>query len=344
MQSVNQSVTTSNKTLNTRKNLGEIISLLVNVDNKAIEDKLLLVLETDQLTSLIEIEEIKKEINPIVSCAKTGQQLDYWTDDKIGQLTQSIGKKRAIEIIELKSKDQIASNWLFTDHIALEKLSETDPVGYFVYAISKVLIEFQPFTEAITVKNSWNKDWAKNEKAKLLSIVYNSANKIPLITIIRINELMRRYLSITQSRTAYKHLAFSETRMEYITSSISYIEEFEQNLQTTISNLIKFEFLRGKLKPNLSYQDVMDLKLSYKGFSNFRYQKKLNSMSEIEHTMWLLREFMPNLSPVSVQIKTPEVKKPDTLFVHKGKFKLNTTTPEKKPIKLSFATVLKRKG
>ena len=343
MQSANKDFVSRETIFNTRENLAEVVSLLVNVDNKAVEDRLLLVLETEQITNFIEIEEIKKEIDTIVYCIKTGQEVDYWTDDKIGRLLQTIGKKRAIEVIKIKSKNQVANNWLFTDHIALNKLSETDPVGYFVYSINAVLCEMQHFTEALNIKNSWNKQWAKNELYELLPIVYNQANKIPLIIIIRINELMRRYLSITQTRAAHKHLAFPETRMEYVTSSVSYIEEFEQGLQTTIANLIKYEVARGKLKRNLTYHDVLNLNLSYKGFSNFRLQKKLNSMTEIEYTMWLLRDFMSDMSPTSVEIRTPEIKKPDTLFIHKGGFNLNINKPKKTPIKLSFATVLRRK-
>lgn len=344
MQSANRNFVSKEVTLTIRENLAEVISLLVNVDNKAIEDKLLLTIETNQLINFIEIEEIKKEINPIIYCSKTGQEIDYWTDEKISQLIQTIGKTRTIEIIKFKSKNQVSNSWIYSDGNALNKLSETDPVGYFVYAISKVLIEFQPFSETLTIKNSWNKEWAENERDKLLPIVYNSTNKIPLIIIIRINELMRRYLSLIQSKSAYKHLAFPETRMEYITSSITYLEEFERGLQITISNLIKYEFSRGHLKTNLSYQDVMDLKITYKGYSNFRRQKKLASMTEIEHTMYLLRDFLTDLSPVMVQIKTPEIKKPDTMFVHKGEFKLNVTIPKKKPIKLSFANILTKKG
>lgn len=343
MQSANKDFVSRETVFNTRENLAEIVSLLVNVDNKAVEDRLLLVLETEQITNFIEIEEIKNEINPVVSCTKTGQQVDYWTDDKISRLLQTVGKKRTIEIIKIKSKNQVANNWLFTDHIALTKLSETDPVGYFVYAISAVLSEMQHYTEALTIKNAWNKEWAKNEFHQLLPIVYNQANKIPLIIIIRINELMRRYLSITQTRAADKHIAFPETRLEYVTSSVSYIEEFEQGLQETIANLIKYEIARGKLKRNLTYADVLNLNLSYKGFSNFRLQKKLKSMTEIEHTMWLLRDFMSDMSPTSIEIKTPEIKKPNTLFIHKGRFNLTINKPKKEPIKLSFATVLRRK-
>ncbi len=344
MQSANRNFVSRETTLNTRENISEVISLLVNIDTKAIEDKLLLSLETDQLTNFVEIEDIKEKIDPVVSCSKTGQQVDYWTDGKIGQLLQTIGKEQTIKIIKLKSANQVANHWLFTDHMALTKLSETDPVGYFVFAINAVLREMQYHATALSIKNSWNKDEAKDELHKLLQIAYNQANKIPLIVIIRVNELMRRYLSITQTRAAQKHLAFKETRIEYVTCSVSHIEEFEQGLQTTIANLIRFEVTRGKLKRNLSYQDVLDLKLSYKGFSNFRLQKKLKGMTEIEHTMYLLRDFMTDMSPTMVQIKTPEIKKPDTSFVHKGGFDLKIGTPKKKPIKLSFATVLVRKN
>lgn len=333
----------SHETINVHEHLADVISILINVDNKAVEDKLLLTMETTELTNLIETNEFleKHNFDPIVYCCKTGQQIDYWSNDRIGQLIQTVGSNRAIEVIKIQSRNRIADQWLFTDGKALDKLSDNDPIGYFVYSLSKVLLEFQPFVEKLLTRES---NIAKDKIIELKIIVYRQANKIPLIVIIRINELMRRYLSIIQSRAAYKHLAFPETRMEYVTHSISDLEAFEQGLQITLSNLIKYEFARGKLKPNLTYQEVMDLKLSYKGYSNFRHQKKMASMTEIEHTMYLLKDFMADMTPTMVGIKTPEKEKPQNFFVHKGEFKLKIKEPKKELIKISFATALQRKG
>ena len=330
----------NNAIFNARENLADIISLIVNVDQKALEDKLLLSLETSELTNLVDIAEISGTFDPAVYCTKTGQQVDYWSDDRVGQLVQSVGKERAVEIIKIRSRNRIADNWLFTDGVALDKLCDNDPVGYFVYALTHVVIEFQPFVEHLGDKHSSE---AVDKLCELKAIVYRQANKVPLLIITRINELMRRYLSIIQSRAAYKHLAFAETRMEYITHTISTLEEFEQGMQQTLSNLIKYECSRGKLKQNLTYSDVMDLKLSYKGWSNFGQQKRLKGMTNIEATMYLLREFMPNMTPTMVEIKTPQKDIQHTVFHHKGELTLNIQAPKKQPIKLSFATVLKRR-
>lgn len=333
----------SSDTVNIREHLADVISILVNVDHKAVEDKLLLTMETTELANLVEIAELSAKYNfdPTVYCCKTGQQIDYWSDDRIGQLIQTVGKIRAIEIMKIQSHNRVADHWLFTDGKALDQLSDNDPVGYFVYSLTKVLIEFQPFVEHLNTRNS---QIAKDKITELKIIVYKQANKIPLIVLIRVNELMRRYLSIIQSRAAYKHLAFPETRMEYITDSVSSLEDFEQGMQKTLGNLIRYEYSRGKLKPNLTYQEVMDLKLSYKGWSNFRNQKKMASMTEIEHTMYLLKDFMQDLTPTMVQIKTPEVnQQPQNAFIHKGELKLKLSVKKEKPIKLSFANVLQRK-
>ncbi len=347
-----ENVSRETTTFNARENLADIISLIVNVDQKALEDKLLLSLETSELSNLVDIAEISGTFDPAVYCTKTGQQIDYWSDDRIGQLIQSVGKERAVEIIKIRSRNRIADNWLFTDGVALDKLCDNDPVGYFVYALTHVVIEFQPgignlhgeianpFQKHLTDKTD---NEIKDKLSELKAIVYRQANKIPLLTITRVNELMRRYLSIIQSRAAYKHLAFVETRMEYITHTVSTLEEFEQGLQETLSNLIKYECSRGKLKQNLTYSDVMDLKLSYKGWSNFGQQKRLKGMTNIEATMYLLREFMPNMTPTMVEIKTPQKETPHTVFHHKGELTLNIVEPKKQPIKLSFAAVLKRR-
>ncbi len=332
----------SQNELNVNSHIAEIISLVVNVENKAIEDTLLQYQETDGLIKLLENEEVTAEINPEVYCKKTGQVVKTWSDQEISYLVQTIGKVRAKEIIKIKSRNQVALHWIFTDDNALENLSNNDPIGYFIYAASALVMPFSPFMQLIGTEQEQH---AHDMTTALKARAFNQLSNMPMVDIIRVNELMRRFLSITQSVTAHKHWAIAEIELNTITSSIARLEEFEQGLQETLGNLIRAEVKRGKLKSNMSYQEVMDLQLHYHGHSNFRNQKRLKSMTETEHVAFLLKDFMPDLTPVQVQIKAGNEPEPSgvKLETHKGEMNLQIQPPKEMPLKLSFAQILKRR-
>lgn len=330
---------------NTNSNLAEVIAMIVNVDEQAVDDKLTRLNETHQLINMLDCEEIDQEIDCNVYCNKTGQLLRTWDEADISYLVQTVGKKRAKEVIKIKSKNQIADQWLFTDGEALEQLSDNDPVGYFVYAMNKVLVSFDPVVQLIGQPRE-AEAFEKLHENRI--VTYKHAAEMPLNLLIRVNEIMRRFLSITQSKAAYNHLAIPQTDMKLASETVSTIEEFEQGVQETIANLIRYEFKRGRLKNNLTYQEVMDLKLHYKGHSNFRNQKKLKVMTETEHVAFLLEDFMPNLTPFQVQMKAgsaPEMQSGVKLKTHTGELQLNLTETkvEKTGIKLTFAQLLKKR-
>lgn len=330
------------KTLNTRDNLSEVISLIVNIDDKAIDERLTVISDNQDFSNNLDAAAIIDVIDYNVYCSKTGQVISRWTEQEISLLIGQVGKKRAQQIINIKSVNQIAPQWLFTDDIALNKLAESDPIGYFVHALTAVLIEFQSFAQEFQSRDSTE---ARLKMTALKAVVYRQASLLPLNAIVRVNELMRRYLSIIQSTAAYKFLAFVDTRMEYIAHSIPDLEQFEQGIQETIGNILQFETKRNRIKATLTYQEVMDLKLRYKGHSNFRNQKKLNSMTETEHVAYLLKDFMTDLTPTQLQIKAgkePE-KSGVELKTHTGELTLKIKEPEEKPLKLSFAAILKRR-
>lgn len=324
-------------------NLSEIISQIINIDNKAVEDKLLQTQETNKLITSLDIEKVLDKIYRNVYCTKTGQPISYWSDDYIIDLIKTIGVSRTIQTIQIKSLNQVAAHWLFTDDNALENLADNDPVGYFVYAANAILVPFDPVIQLIGTEREAE---ARQQLYEDKITAFRQMTNIPMVTIIRINELMRRYLSITKSQAAYNHNALVEKDITIITNSLSYIEEFEQGLQNTLANLIRFEFKRGRLKSNLTYADVCDLKLHYQGYSNFRNQRRLKSMTEVEHIAFLMRDFLPDKTPLQVQFTAgveKDTKRGVKIETHSGELTLNIKTPKTPPIKLSFSQILKKK-
>lgn len=332
----------SHDELSVSKHLSEIISLVVNVEDKAVEDKLLQFEDTEQLIKLLENEEVFNEIDKEIYCQKTGQLVKTWDIEEVSSLVQSIGKSRAKDIININSKNNIAPHWIFTDHTALEQLANTDPIGYFIYTASIILL---PFNEATQYFETDLKDQVIADLTELKSRGYNQASKLPLVDIIRVSELMRRFLSITKSQTAHMHWPKKPEQIGVVTYSLANLIEFEIAIQITLENLIRSEVKRGRLKSNMSYQEVMDLKLHYHGYANFRNQKKLKSMTETEHVAYLLKDFMPDETPFQVEIKLGPEPEPSgvKLETHTGELTLNIQEPKEKPIKLSFSQILKRR-
>ncbi len=332
----------SHNFVNIRENLAEVISLVVNVDPEAVEDKLTQLYETENLILLLENEEVINEIDLNIYCEKTGHLIGSWDESSVSYLVQTIGKERAKEVIKIKSRNQIHATWLFTDDKALTKLADTDPVGYFIYSIATILNPLNPLSQ---LYGTFKENDARAELYRIRAVSHENAAKLPLNAIIRINELMRRFLSITQTVTAYKHLAIPELQLTIVTSSLSKLEEFEQGLQETLANLIRDEQRRGRLRQNVTYQEVLDLKLHYKGHSNFRNQRRLKSMTETEHMALLLKDFMPDATPLQVQMRAGKEPEPAgvELKTHSGELNLNIQEPKKKAINLSFAQILKRR-
>ncbi len=330
----------SQNPLSVSNHLAEIISLVVNVEDKAVEDKLLQFEDTEQLIKLLENEEVFEEIDKDIYCLKTGQLVKTWDIEEVSNLVQSIGKVRAKQVIKIKSKNLVSPRWIFTDDKALEQLSDTDPMGYFVFAASAIVL---PFSAAAQYFGTDLENQVIEDLTEVKSNGYFQASKLPLVDIIRLNELMRRFLSITQSQTAYKHWPKQPEQIGVITYSLKNLIAFEQSIKETLTNLIRAEVKRGRLKSNMSYQEVMDLKLHYHGYSNFRNQNKLKSMTETEQVAFLLKDFMPDDTPFQVGLKAGFEPTGVKMETHTGKLELQIQEPKEQSIKLSFAQVLKRR-
>ena len=85
--------------IDVNENLAEIISLITIVDTDALNESIDKITDKAHLTQLIEIAALKDDIEQTVYCDKTGQPIDYWSDNTLTKLISCVGHIKAKEII-----------------------------------------------------------------------------------------------------------------------------------------------------------------------------------------------------------------------------------------------------
>jgi len=335
-----------------KENFAEIVDLITTVEQVAIKERIEAG-KTRQLNSedvrFWEIKDyFKDDFN--IYCDKTGNEIEYINSDAIIQMLSTHNNSRVIELITNAKRNRIDPNWLFTDPKSLDALSETDPIGYFVYAASQVLRCYQPYWQGKEATDQEANDKWRNDKAFLNHALHHCNEYHPTLDIIEANELMRRYLTITQTLAAINRVKFTKpiTDLAYLYNDIP---TFKRALIASIESIIEYEYRERKVKSHLSYADIVSLNLRYKGHSNFRGQKSLKGMSEMDQILAIVEQFTPQMNSIkqlvavnAIEEKLQETQQLEQTITHKGgPIVFNIPEITKPIIKLSFAQILQQK-
>lgn len=334
--------------INVEANLSNVIDLITQITDETISDQIERINNTDNLLKTIEISELINDLDINFYCSKTGRKLGQWSIDDLRRLQLAVGNDRAKYIIIKKQFENVAIDWIYTDTKALENLSNSDPIGYFVYAtnyVIPIIIDLPQITEDKQIKYIYERNIEK-------AIIAKQLQEIDLNIIVATNELMRRYLSLIQTKKAIrvitkycKKIKFTEYTLTNIATTNWSVTLYQKALKKILNEIIREEYRRNRIKTDLTYADVVNLKLRYEGYANFRSQRRLRNMTEIEHVMMELQEFIPanivermHMEQVKEQskqtgVKAIKVDKPVTIKIAK---------PSKKPFKISFASALRR--
>lgn len=288
----------------------DILDQLTIVHSQAVEDKLKKFEFLNNINEILDAKEIVDNLGDTIYCEKSGQIIKQFSLQEINQIIQACGKERATEALANALRPQVCPHWLYTDPIALDKLSTIDPIGYFVYAASRVLIgaAFSPEMSTIT------KNIIRIKEAQIKYQIRCQVEKLPIEKVIETNELMRQYLTITKSTNVIRFLGFEgfairESNVDpyAIASNLQTLKTFQRNLRRTLHNIIRYEQKKGNLKRHVTYDEIINLKLRYEGHANFAGQKKLKQLSQTEHYEMLLHNFFPaDTSAFSVELQERE--------------------------------------
>jgi len=332
------------------ENFAEIIDLITTVEDIAVKERIeagsARQLNSEDVRFWEIKEHFKSDFN--IYCDKTGNEIEYICSDAIIQMLSTHNDKRVIELITNAKRNRIDPNWLFTDPKSLDALSETDPIGYFVYAASQVLRIYAPYWQGKEATDAGANDRWRADKA-FLNKSLQMCNELEL-EIIETNELMRRYLTITQTLAAINRVKFTRpiTDLAFLYNDIP---AFRRALTASIESIIEYEYSEKKVKSHLSLADISDLNLRYKGHSNFRGQRTLRGMSGMDQILAIVGEFTPTMNVIkqmkverAVEAKLQEQQKMYKPIKHEGgPIVLNIPETVKPTIKLSFAQILQQK-
>lgn len=334
--------------------LMETLSAIARVEKEDIATRLL---EHEQLIDFSNILDASQE-DLTIYCTKTGQPITSYSATQYCHLVRIHGRERARKVFQMQALHRVIDHWLYTDDKALEILSKTDPHGYFVYSAAFILMPLQRQIK----RNLRSKDAKLTEELYELEqrkSCWNNIQSVPISRIIEANEMMRRYLSIFRTEKCWSKTVFKFEPVELadIGSAKKPISVWIANIKDSMLRILADEIKRGRINPNPSYADIVNLKIHYEGYTAFRRQKHLGNISELDevliHLGDLCREQFNkgktavtifaetgNFKPkkLGIKIQTADVSKPFKL--QKTAKSEATATATEKP---SLADLLKRK-
>lgn len=344
------SVSRKSRQLSMETNMAEILDIITEISETTISDQIMRINKAKELINTLEISELIAGIDITTYCCKTGKPLTTWSNNDLTQLQIIVGKDRTQYLINKQRFEKCQPAWIFTDPKSLENLFNHDPVGYFVYAVNYIM----PIDLKITQQNEEDKNKYRYQRNIERTIVWEQLQNISIEEIIETNEIMRRYLMFIKTNKAMNIIVKAKRSeipdfFEFILTTIALnnnrVQLFRQCLKNIIREIIKEEYRRNRIKTNISYDDVVGLKLRYEGYSNFRSQRRLKNMTEIEHVMLELQEFIPpsfiEQTKMDHFVRTNRQSGVEAVQVNK-KVKIRIAAPAKKPIRISFAAALRK--
>ena len=72
-------------------------------------------------------------------CSKTGKEIGRYSTAELNQLVEINGIERAKVALIHANVCYTNISWLYTDGVALDKLMDIDPIGYYIYALTQLI-------------------------------------------------------------------------------------------------------------------------------------------------------------------------------------------------------------
>ena len=285
----------------------EIIDAVTHISDEAIQAKLQARMETPDLQSIIDGIEFEQDDIELTSyCNKTGQPCGNMSMDEFAELIKIHGKDHAKNLMSMRATMQYSVKWIKTDPEALDKLSEIDPWGYFVYAASNMLLLVQTIPSAnnqmyISIQNDL-RDKYKMDILQIKIKLYKHIKDKPIELIIQANELMRQYLAFCKTANAMKILVWHNPNLNQVAFSVDNLRVLISDIKNNIKNVLQHEYDNKRIKANLTYENIVRMQIKYEGHSNFRGQSRAKELTQTEQILIQLKDFMPDIKPAKMEV------------------------------------------
>lgn len=227
-------------------------------------------------------------------CNKTGKCLRELTINEVLNMEFLHGPELVKRSLQAAAISNVAPQWIVTNPDSLEKLQAMYPADYFVFAASKVFVGIGNWG---ALKGS---EENKLKRVKLLAKLRTLAGSQLPEKLAEANEAMRRFLALIAPSQAHGIIDWGDLVFENLTPQ-DVIDAIAKNIKL----ILKHEYRNGRLRRNVSFHDVIELKEIYNGFANFRRQGKPKKLTDTEIAYLSLKhEFMPGLTKSQVFVKT----------------------------------------
>lgn len=262
-----------------------LIDKLTAVDSAGIDEKLAFVLETLPFTSQSAIDVCK------ICCNKTGRVHFILPANDYQNLVAMHGQERAYEIVaEITSQQYTSPLWVYTDDTRLDYLRAIDPLGFCVYAASKI------YSKVYFTPNMWSQPADTLRKIKQANYEFIvilharlSETIYPASLLNETNELMHRYLALIHSGKAQDVIKFTTINPAEIT-----VNSLRSDTKANLARIIKWLFKKGYIKPPFTYSDAIKIKRKLEGYSQFRSRTHSRGMTDSEITFTRLKDLVLN--------------------------------------------------
>jgi hypothetical protein len=301
------------------------VDKLVNFNISELNEKITAILSHIEFAEEIDFDSCK------IYCNKTGKYLASISTEEYRGLLHIHGSKRAQELLIVSAMQYTHPLWLHTDAKALEKLKLIDPIGYFIYAISRVY-------NRVYMKETYTQHNPKFEKeikfARFQFVVclrkQIETAEIPIAEIHEINEFATRYLSIVHTGKVGELVKFSKTSVEKLTTSI-----IRADLIANLRRIGEYCVKHRIANPYTNASDGHKLQAKFGGYSNFRQQAKFRGFLDHEIFSLQIGEIL-NKEAKDAKIKAATVGYRESRYGH-GQMKRTSPVLEK-PIKQNVIT------
>ncbi len=243
-------------------------------------------------------------------CHKTGRVLSTYTHDELRKMIAVMGDTRTCTTLDRAWSTHTDECWLVTDSQALERLQTYDPLGFSVYCINQLFFfYFKPWRQTYTgfstktAPNQLNYRWhdwqAHNAWVAVLAETRAVLETRTVIEIVTLNEQMKTFLR-------FVNMIHAGTKMHFTTTNpveaVRNPAQLGQDLILNIISILREERGKGKLKAFLTYDDIINLQLTYGGNSNFRGMNRHKSSELDSHLIAVIHDIQDAFLPSDQKI------------------------------------------
>jgi len=205
-------------------------------------------------------------------CHKSGKLINKYDYCELVTCLAAIGFERTIVVLSKQAIHHTAPEWLYTDPIGLEQLSVADPIGYYIFCLTKT---------------QWTREQQRSPKPEDIWTLYETRREIEnklsnqelsIKQIIATNDVSRLRLSVAEKASDLQDIEKVDTTT--LTDPVAIYTTVMNNFNTWLAaqrrnhNLPKKKKTHNPYNSNVSIQAINSIRHKVAGYGGFQKQKR----------------------------------------------------------------------